>query len=72
MVLTDVHADMSGYYTCEVTTQKTFETVTARQYLLVVREYLKSSPGSGMLVWRVWSQLDADHLKIKIILRRKH
>ena len=44
VVLTDVHADMSGYYTCEVTTQKTFETVTARQYLLVVREYLTKFP----------------------------
>ena len=39
VVLVSVHADMSGYYTCEVTTQRTFETVTAKQYLLVVREY---------------------------------
>ena len=44
VVLTDVHADMSGYYTCEVTTQKTFETVQARQYLLVVREYQTKFP----------------------------
>ena len=39
VVLVNVHADMSGYYTCEVTTKRTFETVYAKQYLLVVREY---------------------------------
>ena len=75
VVLTDVHADMSGYYTCEVTTQKTFETVQARQYLLVVREYQyqgqseifqQTAPSSGMLV-RVHGQsriLTISELKI--------
>ena len=39
VVLRDVHADMSGYYTCEVTTQELYETVTKKHYLLVVRKY---------------------------------
>ena len=38
VVLRDVHADMSGYYTCEVTTQELYETVTKRHYLQVVRK----------------------------------
>eukprot|EP00090_Calanus_glacialis_P019525 TRINITY_DN29980_c0_g1_i1.p1 TRINITY_DN29980_c0_g1~~TRINITY_DN29980_c0_g1_i1.p1 ORF type:complete len:305 (-),score=33.92 TRINITY_DN29980_c0_g1_i1:178-1092(-) len=37
VVLRDVHADMSGYYTCEVTTQELYETVTKKHYLLVVQ-----------------------------------
>ena len=38
VVLRDVHADMSGYYTCEVTTQVIYETVQMKHYLLVVRK----------------------------------
>ena len=38
VVLREVHADMSGYYTCEVTTQVIYETVQQKQYLLVVRK----------------------------------
>ena len=45
----NVHADMSGYYMCEVTTQRTFETVTDKQYLLVVREYHRSELGEIIL-----------------------
>lgn len=37
VVLKDVHADMSGYYTCEVTTQVIYETVQMKHYLLVVQ-----------------------------------
>jgi len=37
VVLRDVHADMSGYYTCEVTTAGLYETVQEKQYLLVVQ-----------------------------------
>ena len=39
VVLREVHADMSGYYTCEVTTQVIYETVQQKQYLLVVRKW---------------------------------
>ena len=47
----NVHADMSGYYTCEVTTQRTFETVYAKQYLLVVREYHRSLLGRNYIAF---------------------
>ena len=39
VVLREVHADMSGYYTCEVTTQVIYETVQQKHYLLVVRKW---------------------------------
>ena len=51
VVLVNVHADMSGYYTCEVTTQRTFETVFAKQYLLVVREYHRSQLGRNYITF---------------------
>ena len=54
MVLVNVHADMSGYYTCEVTTQRTFETVYAKQYLLVVREYHRSQLGRNYITLLSW------------------
>ena len=38
VILRDVHADMSGYYKCEVTTSEMYETDEKRQYLLVVRK----------------------------------
>ena len=53
-MLTNVHADMSGYYTCEVTTQRTFETVYAKQYLLVVREYQRSQLGRNYIALLCW------------------
>ena len=39
VVLRDVHADMSGYYKCEVTSQELYETVEKKDYLLVVRKF---------------------------------
>ena len=38
VVLRDVHVNMSGYYTCMVTTQIIYETVYMMHYLLVVRK----------------------------------
>ena len=52
--MVNVHADMSGYYTCEVTTQRTFETVYAKQYLLVVREYHRSQLGRNYIALLCW------------------
>ena len=49
--MVNVHADMSGYYTCEVTTKRTFETVYAKQYLLVVREYQRSQLGRNYIAF---------------------
>jgi len=37
VLLTSVHADMSGFYTCEVTTEELFETVSQRHFLQVVQ-----------------------------------
>ena len=42
MVLRDVHADMSGYYKCEVTTQELYDTVQEKHYLQVVRKFEKN------------------------------
>ena len=51
MILRDVHADMSGYYKCEVTTSEMYETDEKRQYLLVVRKLVYISwPGPEHVV----------------------
>ena len=47
MVLRDVHADMSGYYKCEVTSQELYETVEKKDYLLVVRKFDNYNWGLG-------------------------
>ena len=62
MILRDVHADMSGYYKCEVTTSEMYETDEKRQYLLVVRklfyifdsraEHVVISYSSGSGLWQ--------------------
>ena len=39
VVLRDVHADMSGYYKCEVTTAELYEMVERKHYIQVVRKF---------------------------------
>lgn len=53
VVLRDVHADMSGYYTCEVTTQVIYETVQMKHYLLVVRKWFNYLLGFSCLPLKI-------------------